>query len=445
MIRGLDTHVETHPQYIHHRNDFGRIKINRGQALRLQRASSIDYFSCCGAGHRLSKLADAYYLAKQLELTVRVFFGFCGLQEVFSYLFGPRPLNEAQILEKIDAGLRAQNDMHTMSDMFMKISNEVPGFRKITRPGRVNTTACPCIGAAGKRFDSDVELFSDLRDNRFRGRDKVDSFREKYFTGRTVIGLHVRAGNGEKGDFELKNRAIQDIDQWCLAMSSTLVSLSTDFGGRDPPLLFIATDTVAIIQKLRNLLRGKIQVVDYQQDRIDHGQGVLFGGMGDVNNDGNQCKNGWVDSFVDMMLLSRVDVLIAGRPSSFTQSLPMTLVLSTSKSTRKVRKSFCEVDPSATEFMCFEDLEDWCCNGNTSFSVNPMQKCDFRRIPPAEGLDLKEYKKQLITRPRIRDACIPTATLTGDCLPYEMPDEKSLSKTRKRQDGGRKPRRKRVD
>lgn len=368
---------------------------------------------------------------------MRVFFGFCGHQEVFSYLFGPRPLNEVQILDKINAGLSTGNDMNIIPDMYLKISNDVAGFKKITRNGRsghTNTTTCPCLGAAGQRFHSDIELFTDLRGNRFQGRDKVDAFRKERFDGHTVIGLHVRAGNGEKGDFEKKNRTIEDIDQWYVSMSRLLISLSDNFQGKDPPLLFIASDTATSISRFRTALEGKMEVVDFLQDRMDHGQGVLFGGMGDVNNEGDQCKNGWLDSFSDMMLLSHADVLVAGRPSSFTQSLPMTLILSTPKSKRKVRKSFCEVDPYATELMCFEDLEDWCCNGKTSFSLHTIQKCDYRRMPPVGGLNLEEYTKQLKMRPRVLDNCIPTVTNIGDCLPYEMPNEKSLLRIRDRQE-----------
>jgi len=210
MISGLDSDVDErvhNDPKKHFQSDSKKTQISRKHASMLQRAPSIDYFACCGAGHRMSKLADAYYLAKQLEFTVRVFFGFCGHQEVFSHLFEPRPINQAQILEKIKAAASEGNHMYTMPDMYIKVSNDVPGFRKIKRVGRSsesNTTACPCHGSVGQRFDSDIEIFSDLRDNRFRGRDKVNDFRQRYFSGHTVIGLHVRAGNGEKGDFERK-------------------------------------------------------------------------------------------------------------------------------------------------------------------------------------------------------------------------------------------------
>lgn len=147
IIRRLDADVDNHlhsHQYWHDENDSDRIQINRKLAHRLERASSIDYFSCCGAGHRFSKLADAYYVAKQLEFTVRVFFGFCANQEVFSYLFGPRPLNEVQILEKISAGFVTGDDMNVIPYMYIKISNEVTAIRlfRCIQSKSVTTEGC---------------------------------------------------------------------------------------------------------------------------------------------------------------------------------------------------------------------------------------------------------------------------------------------------------------
>lgn len=40
--------------------------------------SSVDYFSCCGLGHRLSKMSDAHYVAKKrLNFQLRVFWATC--------------------------------------------------------------------------------------------------------------------------------------------------------------------------------------------------------------------------------------------------------------------------------------------------------------------------------------------------------------------------------
>lgn len=55
--------------------------------------SSVDYMACCGAGHRISKTAEAHYLSLQLGFALRSFWGFCdtshpkeGQTEVFQYV-----------------------------------------------------------------------------------------------------------------------------------------------------------------------------------------------------------------------------------------------------------------------------------------------------------------------------------------------------------------------
>jgi hypothetical protein len=394
-----------------------------------ERISSVDYFACCGAGHRLSKLADANYVAKQLKFSLRVFFGFCNNQEVYSYLFRPQPLTK----EFLVGGT---------PDMYIKFSNEVPGYKKIVRQQqRGNTTtsssssnsssmiSCPCFDN-DHRFEADIELFNSIRD-RFRDQEKIDNFRrDNNFLNHTVIGLHIRAGNGERGDFIRKNRTIQDINAWCQHMADLLVDMSNDF--TDPPILFIATDTVHIISKLQTMLKDKMDVIYLAQDRLVQGEGVLFGAYGSVNDNGDECLNGWLDSFTDMILLSHADIVVAGRPSSFTQSLPMTLALSKNKSERKVKKSFCEVNLAATSTMCFEDLKDWCCNGDTSFSLQSIQKYEYRKIPKVSGLNLEEYTKMIKMRPRLLKDCISTPDSYKDCLPYIIPKEENISKLRKR-------------
>ena len=147
---------------------------------------------------------------------------------------------------------------------------------------------------------------------------------------------------------------------------------------------------------------------------------MLFGDSGSVNDNGDECLNGWIDSFTDMILLSHADIVVAGRPSSFTQSLPMTLALSKNKSERKVRKSFCEVNPAATSTMCFEDLKDWCCNGDTSFSLHSIQKFEYRRMPIVPELNLKEYTKRLKMRPRLLKDCISTPDSRKECISYPI-------------------------
>jgi hypothetical protein len=376
----------------------------------VERSPSVDYFSCCGAGHRFSKLSDSYYLAKQIGFGLRVFFGFCDNQEVFSYFFGPQPAQEVLRMTSRWNG--------TMDNTHLKVSNENPGFTKLTRYG--GNSSCRC---EHDRLKSDIEFFTGIRD-RFRDRDRVDIFRRDHFVGKTVIGVHIRAGNGETGDFERKNRTIQNIDMWSESITNLLHRLSLNF--TDPPILFLATDTSHIISIFKKLLQDVMPVVDLSQYRVDHGHGVLFGQRGRVDTVGKNCLNGWSDTFTDMMILSHADVVIAGRPSSFTQSIPMTMALAKPKTERKVLQSFCEVDPAATEMKCYEDLLDWCCNGVTDFSLKGIQHYDYRQLPRVPGLDLTDYTDHIKTRPNGSTTCFPKPKNGRDCLPYAMPSPEEV-------------------
>jgi hypothetical protein len=413
---------------------------------RLSHLPSVDFFSCCGLGHRMTRLSDAYNIAKQFNFTFRAFFGFCGHQEIFSYFFsGTTGRGDednsifwtSQEMLDMTSGLTSTS----MNNMYLKINNEAPHFRKLVREGpsrgggegQNHSTTCKCYES---RFESDIEIFTKLRD-RFRGRDNIiQAFRDKHFADGTVIGLHVRAGNGEKGQFERKNRTIANIEEWTASMTRQLLSIKSEIESTNqpPPILFIATDTVSIISEFRALLGNYIPVVDLSQTRTDHGQGVLFGERGSVTKEGDKCIDGWEAVISDMMLLSYADVLIAGRPSSLTQSLPMTMVLSTPVSDRKVRRSFCEVDPSATERVCYESLMDWCCNGNTSFSLRTIQGYDYRKFAEVEVLDLAMYYDKVKMRPADAETsgCWPSPSITTDCLPMEMPDPERVSTLDKR-------------
>lgn len=203
-------------------------------------------------------------------------------------------------------------------------------------------------------------------------------------------------------------------------MSILLHQVSQNFV--DPPLLFIASDTAHIISNFKTMLQDVMPVIELSQDRVDHGQGVLFGERGSVETAGEQCLNGWSDSLTDMMILSHSDVVIAGRPSSFTQSIPMTMALAKPKTDRKVLQSFCEVNPAATEIKCYEDLMDWCCNGTTAFSLQGIQRYDYRRMPRVPGLDPKDYTHLMKHRPTGTTSCIPQPTRGRGCLPYAMPN-----------------------
>jgi hypothetical protein len=355
--------------------------------------SSVDYMACCGLGHRISRLSEANYLAKLLNFGLRSFWGYCDTTGVFHYLFGPQPVEE----------LVNVTDTHRSA----RVNNDVPGFTKLIRKG--SEEECNC---SFDKVEEDVRFYQSMR-KRFRLKDRVEAFRQKHFLNKnvTVVGMHIRAGNGEVGDFSKRRRGIGNEDEWLQNVVQQLVR--ANWG---PSVLFVATDTPPMIDKLRTLMNGTMTVVSFDQHRAQHGTGVLFGERGKVVINGEQCLEGWENSLMDMILLSHADVVVAARPSSFSQSMPMSLVLATSKDSRKVMHPYCELNPTVTEMRCYEDFREWCCIGTTSFSLEGIhQRTDYLRMPP-ETVDEKKLK----VMQRDDGGCFPRPEgWKQTCLPYD--------------------------
>lgn len=297
--------------------------------------------------------------------------------------------------------------------LFARINNDVPEFAKLIRDDRPCEEKCHMAKA-----DADVLFYGDLR-HRFQNSNAVNEFRQNHFHGRRVIGIHVRAGNGESGDFAERNRNIADITTWLRSLANLLRKhhLSSKLDKRSP-IIFLATDTESLEGKLRSILPD-IEIVTWSQQRPGEGSGVLFGEQGSIKVMGETCLDNWKDTFTDMMLLSYSDVLIATRPSSFTQGLPMSLTLAQGR-------HFCEVNLNATAMQCYNSFRDWCCNGNSTFSLEGIkQRYEYIRMPKAstERVDVNsdaDRKRFKISARPFGGVCTPLPMgRKQPCLPFD--------------------------
>jgi hypothetical protein len=326
--------------------------------------SSVDYTSCCGLGHRMSKMVDAYFISRVRNFGLRVFWGFCDeTTEIFHHFFGAQPLAE---LESVNS-----------TRWSLKINNESPCFSRFKRTG--NDTECHCP----QKYIEASGLFYTSLAQRFRKQSEVEEFKRRHdFANHLVIGLHVRAGNGEQGDFVKKNRNLQNASEWVHSVSNFILTLSKENLSTQSPLLFIATDTASIVSNFRESLKGKIPVVDYEQERLDSGSGVALGEMGaGIKLNSEECLVHWKNPLMDMIILASADIVVAGRPSSFTQSLPMGVALARSADQRKTQHTYCEVSVDGRAVHCYQDFHDWCCHGTTQFHLSGIRGYEFRRMP----------------------------------------------------------------
>jgi hypothetical protein len=297
-------------------------------------------------------------------------------------------------------------------------------------------------------------MYSGLRE-RFRFRSRVDRFRYRHFghggaegddrrrgsptggrPGRrrpAVLGVHVRTGNGEAGDFVFKGRVVEDSEGWLASLARLLAAARPGEWG--DAVVFVATDDPAVVPKLRSLLareqqqylragtahhsnisgssssnsnssgdgrngtsrRRGMTVVSLDQARPEAGAGVLFGQGSRVLNRGGRCLDGWTSVVSDMILVSHADAVIAARPSSFTQAMPLSLVfgppadsaaapapasLPDSSGDGDIPKEYCEVNRNATGMRCYRSFLDWCCNGSTRYTMGGMwQNYEFLSVP----------------------------------------------------------------
>ena len=363
---------------------------------RTSMKSSVDYTSCCGLGHRMSKMVDAYYISRVRNFGLRIFWGFCGeTTEIFHHFFGPQPLEE----------------LESVTSMFwsLKINNESPCFRRIKRTGS-NETDCPCPTTY---LEESAKFYKGLV-QRFREKSQVEGFRKRHdFDNHLVVGLHVRAGNGEVGDFVKKHRNIPDTQDWVKSISNTLVTLVKEVSLTQEkilaPLLFIATDTGLIVTEFRESLKGKISVIEYEQERLAYGRGVSFGEMGGGTELGAEdCLSSWKNPLMDMMILASTDIVVAGRPSSVTQSLPMSVVLARSTDQRRAQSPYCEISSDGSAYQCFDNARDWCCRGMTNFHLGGIRGYEFRRMPQPNFDAECNTSSLLIRRPGYSDDFAPT-------------------------------------
>jgi len=373
-------------------DDKGTIPLN----INIDNVSSADYVACCGIGHRLARMAAANFVATKNKLALRSHWGWCGgdegVVEIYSTLFHPGVISSYT------------NQTGTR----IRFLNNVGGFQAIIRN---KTTECACDDA---KITADYEFFDSLR-SRFVNHEILQDFRKRYFETKTVFGIHVRAGNGEGGDFARKKRGIENHTLWVEKVSHQLWDLYKTMHGAPQLLLYVATDTPSIIDLFQKQLGDQVQVADWKQSRINEGEGVYFGAVGDIANkhftNRTECLRIWEDTLMDMMLLSYADVVISGRPSSFVQTLPMSLSFR-QQPRYNIQRPYCEIiGDDGTGMQCYASYQEWCCEHDSWLDKEFVQFLPFNQKLP-------EYK--IITRPNDLMSCYPKPGRKAKqwCLPH---------------------------
>jgi hypothetical protein len=372
-------------------------------SLALNKLLYTGYF---GMGHRLSKLSAAVHLAQSLDLPmVQVDWGTCGVGnndgnatvDIFAHLFGSNEIV-----------LRAPRSDHSPisganSDYQGKViwvRNDVAGYaaaqayKNAARPLSYNTS----FYAYAKKLGADVDLWTALWRKRLTVQSVVSDFQRRHaWNDSLVIGIHVRAGNGEQDHFVVAQRGILAVsvvvgdeanlhnastDSGTATIVAAMAHLVTQMVGilqkqpqnrlehASPVLIFVATDTVQYVDWLREALPSTYRVVSYEaQPRVPGGQGVSYQAWAETEH----CLEGWRGAAIDMALLASSHLLVATSRSTFTQIVPAALVFHQSPPVTKASYNlpwrFCEMDlsSSATSRMtCVGSQESWLLRRETS-------------------------------------------------------------------------------
>ena len=336
-----------------------------------QTRSTVFYRACCGLGHRLIRMSSAYHVARRLGYQLKPNWGYCGEQtkenEIFSQLFGPENGNQLAYVNSTGQGITFRNEVPGFLRAYV---GPLFKFRRKTQP------KSGCYYTETKA-QTDLEFYTSLRD-RFLARSEIDGFVNRHFVEKTVFGIHIRAGNGETGHFNRLKRGIGGSpEEWVSNVSKSITEMMRP--SLPPPVLYVATDTDQFIELFRSQLDGIMPVVDWSQDRPKEGEGVFFGEFQQASatmrsTNTTTCLQRWKDTLYDMLLLSHVDVLIAGQSSSFTQSLPLSIVFG--RTERKLDAVFCEVaGETIQKLRCYESYQKWACDTkwhNGKYAMLPL-------------------------------------------------------------------------
>jgi Nodulation protein Z (NodZ) len=318
------------------------------------RRSTVTYRACCGLGHRLARLEDAAHVALLFEATLAVVWHDCG-PDTFQLLFGPEPFQLGQSPATLDG-----HDTSAEARYHWTFANDVPNCYSING---VHQRPDLCADILQGRDQTSRKLYQELLD-RYLRRDIIQNFTETHFAGKTSIGIHIRAGNNETGDFTRKNRQINDMNGFVKTNAERVRGMVPPNTG--PAVLFVATDTPAYVEAFRNELNGIMPVVELQQIRAKEGTGVLFGEHGAPKPQGEICLEGWHAALQDIMILSSTNVVLAATYSSFTRTMPRVMALS--RPNRPIPESFCENSKLHDQRMvCYQSFDSF--NANPPFRI----------------------------------------------------------------------------
>jgi Pyruvate/2-oxoacid:ferredoxin oxidoreductase gamma subunit len=267
-----------------------------------------------------------------------------------------------------------------------------------------------------QKMDSDARLFRLLQKRFLKLHPEPIEFMQQHnFEDHTVLGLHIRAGNGESEHFVSANRVVLNETAFLQNVMELLGKFLQTMETSKPPLLFLATDTPTVIPVVQNAAQAwNIPVLTFPQPQLPPSTGVTYSAV----RIGQPCLLSWRAMMADTILLSYADVLIAGMRSSFTQIMPMSMVLNGGSSiisskikhstdikvpSTSIRPRFCEVSTTGLTMTCVQDRQAWMARNST----NQWTLSTHSTIPPVG-------EQRIISTPVVHKMVVHFPDVDGD-------------------------------
>ena len=390
------------------------------------------YTGSFGIGHRMNKLSCLYHMLlanksrsefyKHVSV-IKIEWGTCPTTsatqdksniDIFEYLFasqyidmfhvhdlyygthsqGDNTLNSS-ILGKTTRADNQKKDLNLIGTKTLWIRNDVAGYYagQSYKNAQIRLTHNIVRDFLGTKLLSDNQLFRYLIEHRFIGYNHVQQYKiEHEWDKHYVMGVHIRAGNGEQNHFVQsgRNMGLGDVGEHTRHDERIVQSIARSIqhlysnAKREqsisvkPPLVFLATDTEHYIKALTKALKSyNIPLITFnEQPRIPKGMGVSYDNAIYLQQSNISCYQSWYGSMIDMTLLSESSTVIATTRSTFTQILPNSIVFHRAGSKNSYK--YCEMDLTSnqnnTKVTCFRSQTSWLLRNNSSewstFCVN---------------------------------------------------------------------------
>ena len=396
-------------------SDVGAITNTAQNEILSNQQNQIVYTGSFGIGHRMNKLSCVHHLLfanmdsalNNYISIIKVEWGTCPNNniandkaniDIFEYLFESQFINASDAKSHDDPQHQQQilsdlnnNDLNFFGNKKLWIRNDVAGYyagqsyknAKIKLKGR-NT-----FDLFNSKLNSDYNLFRYLINHRFIGYNHLQQYKHKHeWEKHYVLGVHIRAGNGEKDHFVQSGRSIvlnDDDDnnstwheqQIVRHIAQAIQQIYEASITLKPPLVFLATDTEHYIKALTNALQEyNIPLISFnEQPRIPKGMGVSYDNAIYFQHRNVSCYQSWYGSMIDMILLSESNTVLATTRSTFTQIVPNSIVFHRTDNHYK----YCEMDlltpkRNSSKVTCFQNQQSWLMRHNSSewntFCVN---------------------------------------------------------------------------